>query len=180
MRANLEVHVKELFDQYFLSLVEFSWHFVKCRDTALDIVQDIFAKILDKRLEVPQNGTSAKSYLYRSVKNASLNYVRHIKIIENYNRATSFNEVSDENVLDAIINAEILSKLYFAIQSLPKGCQEVCRLTYLEGKSNSEVAELFGVSINTIKTQKKRSLELLRARLSPTLVLVKNILLIFL
>ncbi|MVZ65797.1 sigma-70 family RNA polymerase sigma factor [Sphingobacterium sp. DK4209] len=179
MTTHLEVRVKELFDQYFISLVEFSWHFVKCHDTALDIVQDTFVKILDKNIALPDHENAVKSYLYTAVRNASLNYTRHLKISEAYNLENPIQEVSDEDVLDAIISAEALNKLYTAIQSLPKGCQEVCRLTYLEGKSNSEVAELCGVSINTIKTQKKRSLELLRGRLSPSLATLKNFILLF-
>ncbi|NGM64317.1 hypothetical protein [Sphingobacterium sp. SGR-19] len=48
-----ETQIKILFEQYYIPLVEFSWHIVKCQDVALDIVQDTFVKILEKKEELP-------------------------------------------------------------------------------------------------------------------------------
>lgn len=174
-----ETQIKILFEQYYIPLVEFSWHIVKCQDVALDIVQDTFVKILEKKEELPSHEKAIKSYLYSSVRNTALNYLRHQKVQHEYYRIHPLNEIDDPRILDAMIYAETIHNLYKAIESLPKSCQEVCKLTWLEGKSNSEAAELCGVSINTIKTQKKRSVELLRHRLAPVFSALKNFILIF-
>ena len=174
-----EVRLKALFVQYYVALVEFSTHLLSCRETALDIVQDVFVKLLEKESELPEQEKLVKSYLYTAVKNASLNHIRHLKVVDAYHQQQGWQEDADIRLLDALIYAETINSLHTAIQKLPKSCQEVCRLTYLEGKSNSEAAELCGVSINTIKTQKRRSVELLRVTLGPIVNTVKILLLFF-
>lgn len=174
-----EMQVKSLFEQYYIALVEFSWHIVKCQDTALDIVQDTFVKVLEKSEGLPTQEKALKSYLYTAVRNTSLNHIRHQKVTDEYHKSNTWDEMDDAHMLNAMIYAETVNNLYKAIESLPKSCQEVCKLTYLEGKSNSEAAALCGLSINTIKTQKRRSVELLRHRLVPTLNSLKSLLLFF-
>jgi RNA polymerase sigma-70 factor (ECF subfamily) len=43
----------------------------------------------------------------------------------------------------------------------------VLKLAFFESLRNDEIAERLGVSVNTIKTQKARALQLLRLRLDP-------------
>lgn len=174
-----ETRIKTLFEQYYIALVEFSWHIVKCREAALDIVQDTFVKILEKTDELPFHEKAIKSYLYTAVRNSALNYIRHQKVQHEYHQINPLNEIDDPRILDAMIYAETIQNLYKAIDSLPKSCQEVCRLTWLEGKSNNEAAELCGVTINTIKTQKRRSVELLRHRLAPNFSVLKSFIFLF-
>ena len=52
-----------------------------------------------------------------------------------------------------------------AIEQLPEGCKTVLKLAYFEGLKNDEIATELGVSINTVKTQRQRALNLLRLRL---------------
>src|SRR5690606_6660901 len=166
-RTVAEKKIKTLFDQYFVGLVDFSFNFVKCRETALDLVQDTFVKLLEISEKLPTHERALKSYLYSTVRNVSLNHIRHQKVTDEYHKSKIWTEQDEEQILAALIEAETVNNLYRAIETLPKACQEVCRLTYLEGKSNQEVAELCGVSINTIKKQKSRSIKLLRHRLIP-------------
>ncbi|MGE8381002.1 MAG: RNA polymerase sigma factor [Sphingobacterium sp.] len=49
----------------------------------------------------------------------------------------------------------------------------------MDEKSNKEIAEHFNVSINTVKTQKRRALLLLRKQLNPFYRGIKNIFLLF-
>lgn len=178
-RVSSEKQVKALFEQYYIGLVDFSWYFVKCRETAFDIVQDVFVKVLEKPSELPTHEKAMKSYLYSSVRNTSLNHIRHQKVKYEYNKSKAWCEIEEDHILAALINAETVNNLYRAIESLPGSCQKVCKLTYLEGKSNSEAAELCDVSINTIKTQKRRSVKLLRRRLVPAFNSIKVALLFF-
>ena len=164
-----ECEIKELFEQNYFGLVEFSWRLVRCEEASRDIVQDVFAKLLRKEVFCRDSHVLTKAYLYTMTKNASLNYLRKIRTITSYEYANPLDEISDTDVLEALIYAESIDQLYKAIQSLPESCRNICQMTYLEEKSNQEVAEFYGISINTVKTQKKRALELLGKRL-PTVV----------
>ena len=167
MESLTKVEIQQLFEQYYVPLVEFSWRIVQCNEAASDIVQDIFVKLLDKPYTIGSHEGSKKRYLYTTVKNASLNYLRKGRTSQKYLQQTAFNEQDDSQLLDSLIYAEIVGHLEKAIDTLPEGCQQICKLAYLEEKSNNEIAAHFAVSVNTVKTQKRRALLLLRKRLSP-------------
>ena len=59
---------------------------------------------------------------------------------------------------------EVYRRLYQVLDELPKRCQEVFKY-YLEGKKNSEIAEILQISELTVKTQKRNAIVYLRKRL---------------
>ena len=180
MPPNQTAHkVRELFEHYYIGLVEFGSRIVNCNETSRDIVQDVFVKLLDGKIKLPVEEPALKSYLYSMVRNATLNYLRREKLLNNYKQANEQIEFSEEAILDAIIYAETIQQLHQAIQTLPGACRNICELTYLEENSNQEAAELSNTSINTVKTHKRRAISLLRERMIPTLRLVKSVLFFF-
>lgn len=66
---------KILFDNCYPSLCLFANKYLNDKEISLDIVQDAFLYMWDKNYEF-QSIDSAKSYLYKCVKNKSLNYLR--------------------------------------------------------------------------------------------------------
>ncbi len=66
---------KYLFEIYFEPLKAYAILFVKRVDIAEEIVQDIFIKIGESHSEINIR-TSLKSYLFRSVHNTSINYIK--------------------------------------------------------------------------------------------------------
>lgn len=166
-----------LFRKYYARLVHFSYHISKDRESAEDIVQEAFIKYWNLKGEVATEESAVKSFLYTAVKNSSLNVVRHLKVVDSFAAQAQVSEVEEETAIHAIIRSEVLGELHNAIASLPESCQKVSRMGFLEGMKNHEIAQELGVSINTVKTQKKRGLELLRNRLSPEVISLLLILL---
>jgi RNA polymerase sigma-70 factor (ECF subfamily) len=169
--------LKRLFDRYYTRLVYFSAQIVGSQEAAEDIAQEAFIKYWDQRSEILPHSLAIKNYLYSTVKHASLNAVRHEKVKAGYAASLGETVAVTESLDNAIIHAEVLAQLHSALSALPEGCQQISRMCYLEGMKNQEVAEELGISINTVKTQKKRALQLLRLKLNPellTLLLVLN------
>lgn len=69
---------KKLFEQFYTNLCNFSYLIIKDRFIAEDIVQSVFIRIWEIKDHLDIH-TSIKSYLYSSVKNASLNYLSRDK-----------------------------------------------------------------------------------------------------
>ncbi|MGK6349828.1 RNA polymerase sigma-70 factor [Parapedobacter sp. DT-150] len=159
--------VKELFERYYVRLCEFAYRIVACRESARDLVQDAFVVLMENRERIGLEANSIKSYLYSTVKHAALNRVRHRHIADRIHGQHLREEAEEEKITHAMIHAEILGELYAALETLPQGCAQVCRMAYFEGKKNQEIADLLEVSINTIKTQKQRAVFLLKSKLSP-------------
>jgi RNA polymerase sigma-70 factor (family 1) len=171
--------IQELFDEYYIGLVEFCSRIIHCTETSRDIVQDIFVKLLDSSIELPREKAVLRSYLYSMVRNASLNYLRREKLFHKYKQANDHSAFSDEDVLEAIIYGETIQQLHHAIQSLPAACRNICELTYLEEHSNQEAAKLSETTINTVKTHKRRAVALLREQILTLSHLAKSILFLF-
>jgi RNA polymerase sigma-70 factor (family 1) len=165
--SSFDEDLEFLFKTYYRRLVYFSFQIVANKESAEDIVQEVFLKFYNQKEEIDSPIESFKSYLYSAVKNVSLNAVRHQRVTEKYKGRINFSEVEEDVILNAIMRAEVIGELHAAIQSLPEGCQKVSRLSFLEEKKNQEIAEELGISITTVKSQKQRALQLLRLRLTP-------------
>ncbi len=127
-------------------------------DIAQDIVTDVFIRLWQRHAEFSHEN-ALRSYLYQSVKNACLDYLKktkkeEIQIIE-----------ETRTVLDNIIRAEVLSEISLTIGHLPGQCQIVFLKLYAEGKTTREVADELQLSISTVKTQKARALKFIRGKL---------------
>ncbi|RRB00873.1 RNA polymerase sigma-70 factor [Larkinella rosea] len=161
--------LERLFNEFYDRLVYFSLQLVKDQDQAQDIVQDAFIKYWQEREFVLADRIAVKNYLYSTVRNASLNAIRHGKVVEEYVRQQGTSEPEERSILEAIISAEVMAEIHIAIAALPENYRQISVMSYLEGKKNQEIADELGMSINTVKKQKHRALELLRHRLSPEL-----------
>nr|WP_067063226.1 RNA polymerase sigma-70 factor [Mucilaginibacter sp. L294] len=153
---------EQLFKKLYPRLCDFANYMLKDKELAEDMVQDAFMVYLEHREKISSNFNSVKSFLYSAVKNACLNKIRHNNVIDVYNKKNPFDIYTDTKILEGIIHAEVIAEIYEKINALPPGCAMVIRYGYLEGLSNSEIAALMNVSINTVKSQKKRALALMK------------------
>ncbi|MFH6991615.1 RNA polymerase sigma-70 factor [Flavobacterium sp. FlaQc-48] len=164
---------KQIYDKLYVSLCLFSNEYVHDLDLSKDIVQDVFIKVWEKQVPYICENT-IRSFLYTSVKNKSLDHLKskRVKITD----ALSDKEVeivdNDSVFLKEVAIAEISSHIDKAIDTLPKKCAVILRLSISE-HTNVEIAEKLNVSIDTVKYYKKIGYEKLRP-------LLKNYHLLFL
>lgn len=136
---------------------------------AKDIVQNIFIKIWESPETIKLDNPEA--YLFKMVKNASLNYIRHLKVLDNLKVQVKekylgeelyyIDFVGDEPV--ELIDREIQEKIDQVMNSLPKKCKEVFLLSRNEGLKNREIAEKLNISIKSVEKHISRALAVYRA-----------------
>lgn len=167
---------KKLFLLYYERLLYFAWQFIHDKETANDLVQEAFLNYWNSEPNSEFNETHARNFLYLNVRNLCLKHIRHHKVVEKHRKHLDNDPIEENNVIHKMIRAEVLGEIYDALQTLPEGCRKISTMSYLEGKKNQEIADELGISINTVKTQKQRALQLLRLRLNPqtflTLILI--------
>lgn len=164
-KGNEEVF-KLIFEKYHTRLCYFAGSLLPSSDAVEDVVQDAFIKLWQRRLDF-HHLKAIKSFLYITVKNKSLNIYKHDKIVKKYEDLLP-KEKSENEVIERIMEAEVLQKVHNALQKLPEGCRKIMYLSYFEEMKNKEVAAYLKVSINTVKTQKRRALQLLRSIMKVT------------
>ena len=157
---------EELFRDKYRKLCHFAVQLIKDEDSAKDIVQEVFVTYWNTKDTLPGD-MPVNGFLYASVRNACLNWLRRQKLEHSYLNKQSLDPSEDAVALNSIIRSEVLGEIYKHISTLPPNCQIVFRMGYLEGLKNPQIAEKLGVSVNTVKTQKKRGLQLLKVRMNP-------------
>ena len=157
----LKDNFESLFNEFYPALCSFAQHYIDDKDKAEDIVQDVFIAFWKDHSESNQIG-SIKAYLYTSVKNKCLNYLKHNVVVNKYVESEKKESIS--YFFDHVIEEETHRMIYNAIEELPPRCKEIVLLS-LQGLKNNEIAEELNVSINTVKTQKALAYNELRVKL---------------
>lgn len=161
-----------VFDTYYDRLVFFCFKLLNDKEQAKDITQEAFLKYWQRADEVAHNDTAIKNFLYSTVHHAALNVVRHGKVVDTYLQRRGKAEPFENSVMEAMISAEVIAEIHAAIETLPLPYRTISIMGYFEGKKNQEIADELGMSVNTVKKQKQKALELLRLKLRPELFTV--------
>ena len=150
-----------LYDEKFNNLVIYSIGMGIPYDQAKDIVQECFIKLWENR----ENVSNPVSYLFTSVRNSSLNYLKAEQ--KSKGKVVAIDEVHHIKVDDSAIDAAVeyyhkVEEAYKRLQELTGRCKEIFVMTYVEKMKIREVAEELDLSENTVKTYLKRAKDALR------------------
>lgn len=138
--------------------------FIGSPDIAQDITQDVIIKFWKNR-QVHENIESIDNFLYTMIKNESLNYLRGTEREKKRYDKLEIEEYEHPTVLNQLIEEDTNQILIDAIDKLPKQSARIMRLV-LSGYENQEIAQVMGVSVNTIKTLKYTAMKKLKEFLS--------------
>ena len=135
-------------------------HGYKNKEIADEIVQDTFLKIWEHK-ESLNSVNSLPGYLHRSVRNNCLNHLKHLAIINKYEdfysqmlaNAEDYLAITQENGQSILISKEFEGQIYDAIEKLPEQCRQIFKLSRFEGLKNNEIAEVKGITLNTVQKQ---------------------------
>jgi RNA polymerase sigma-70 factor (ECF subfamily) len=157
-----------LFDRFFQPLCLFSERITTDLQQSEDIVAESFMKVIDRRRDfegVPQ----LKSFLYRTVHNASINQIiavrRHERAHNNIRYLQVQDMVSGDDMELEILQAELIRDIYEEIENLPDRCGQIFKLIFVDGRSSEEIGAHLGISPQTVRTQKARAISLIRTAL---------------
>lgn len=149
--------IDDLIRDHFISLCAIAMRFVRSSDIAQDIAQDVIIKVWQKNKDI--NPDTLDSLLFIMVRNESLNYLRSVRKITD--SIDDRDRAENTDYMDILIEEETNQILLRAIRKLPKQSARVIELSLLE-YTNKEIAELQGISINTVKTLKYIGMRKLR------------------
>lgn len=154
---------KLLFERLFPPMSMLATRILRDSEKGKDIAQEAFVKLWKKDNEEFNDENALRAYLYVLVKNACISLIRKEKKI----LSTSVEEglpIPEKEFLNEILREETYQLLRDAIKDLSPQAAKVVDLT-LKGYSNLDIAEELGVTINTVKTVKRRAYQSLRENL---------------
>lgn len=156
---------EELFRTHFSSLCYFARKYVADFDTSKEIVHKVFVSIWENRADFDFD-KPAKSYLFTSVHNRCMNYLRDQKKFASSENIDDPEKYTHHAVdADQMESAELEARIWKAIDTLPDRCKEIFVLSRFEEKKYGEIATHLGISVKTVETQMSKALSLLREHL---------------
>ena len=140
--------------------------FLNDLDAAEEVVQNLFVKFWENRA-VTKITSSVRSYLFRSVRNSCLNFIKHMKIEETYKQYNEEQRKSGTiSAEDEFEGSELEMHIRKAIDQLPPERKKVFIMSRFEGLKYREIAEKSGISIKTVENQMGKAIKFLRHELS--------------
>lgn len=152
---------RQLFDRFYAPLCRYAFLMLKDRMEAEEVVLDMFIYLWKNR-EWVDIDISVERYLFRSVRNRSLNFLRtrHEK-----------GELIDEGMqisvppgLSRVEMDDISGLVQSAVEALPPKCRKIFSLSRESGLSNAEIASEMGISVKTVEAHITRALKELRVQ----------------
>jgi RNA polymerase sigma-70 factor (family 1) len=159
-----EFAFNELYRNHAHNFFRFAQSFVREREIAEEIVNDVLVRLWVERSKTDQI-RNIQVYLYNSIKNACLNHIRSISSKRNnetkVTEAYYFHLSVDPSQI--LISKELSVTMLSAINNLPPRCKLIFKMVKEDGFSCKEVACILGLSDKTVFAQLSIALKKLHA-----------------
>lgn len=168
--ASLE-NFDELFRQHSEPLQQIAYGIVRSRETAAEIVQDVFLKLWSAR-EVLEVEKDARHYLARATRNRALDCAareaRHRRWeeerhdIDDLPHGTVRSHAMDDVQAREESHDTLAHAVAVALAAMPERRRQVCELRWVENRRPAEISMRLGIAVKTVETQIARGLKDLR------------------
>ena len=168
---------RELFEREFLpnadALYNFGFHLTMDEDDANDLVQDTFMKAW-RFIKSYQEGTNAKAWLFKILKNTFINEYRRKKLrpaevdyedFVAYQDAEDVTRVGRLDTTHEIFQTMLGDEMTKAINELPVDFRTVILLCDVEDFSYEEIAKIVDIPVGTVRSRLFRARNMLKDKL---------------
>lgn len=154
---------KSLYDYYAPRLYRYVYSSLRNHEDSREIVQNVFTKLWVIRSKV-KGDTSFQSFLFTIARNLLFNFVKskyYTCILSSY----EIDELVDDGSAFDLhhLDSDLVDQINEIIKLLPEKRREIFLLNKFYGLTYREIADKLNISENTVDTQIRRSLSLLRS-----------------
>jgi RNA polymerase sigma-70 factor (family 1) len=150
----------KLFHLFHPRIYHFCRHYNLAREEAEEIVQEVFLKMWLQRSNI-NVAHNVQSFIYTIAKNLIFNSFRR-KIYQKAAYDYHVNQQADIHMEEDIICNDLNMMIDKAINELPRKRRLIFNLSRKEGLSNKEIAAKLNISLKTVESQMRLSLQFLR------------------
>ncbi len=160
-----EKALSELYDRYAKLLYSVILAIVKDQKEAEELLQEVFITVWNKSSLFSLKKGNAYSWLVAITRNIAIDRIRSKKFKDHRSLMEGIElplENIDTSPLDAMIIVERSLIVNEALSKIPHEQKETIMLTYFEGYSQKEIAELLGIPLGTVKTRIRMGMQKLQ------------------
>lgn len=151
---------KKLYVERFEAIAGFCRQYVKDKETASDLAQETFFKLYE-RFDASYSRENMLAFLYITAKNLCLDCLARERFKREDIDELKDDLLSEDFFLDEITREEMIATVREAVGKLSGRSREIAELS-LQNKTNPEIAEALGISVNSVKSLKKEMCSKLR------------------
>lgn len=165
IRKGEEASFAEVYNRFYGVLYIHAYKRLQNEEEARDVMQELFTALWVKR-ETLFIAANLSGYLYSAVRNRILDMISHRKVEEKYIDSLQHYIDHDFTYADHLVRERDLARLIEQeIVNLPPKMRETFELSRKSNLSHREIAMIMGVSEQTVRTQVKKALKILRLKL---------------
>lgn len=156
---------RQLFDALMLPLCYFGRQLTEDKEEAEDIASLAFHKLWERR-EGFSSMPGIRSFLYTTVRNHCLNYLKHRKVVTGAQQQILYLLEKEEAWAEArFVQADVIRLVYAEIEALPSNYREIIRMSFIQGLDTQEIAALLHLTESHVRVSRSRAIMLLRTAL---------------
>ncbi|MGM0843917.1 MAG: sigma-70 family RNA polymerase sigma factor [Bacillota bacterium] len=160
-----EVFFEDIFNEYSDDVYKLAFTYVKRKDIAEDLVQEVFVKVY-KNLDKFQSNSSIKTWIISIAINQCKDYLRsayyrYIYLSEKISFMAKGGTKTPEELVLEEFGKHLLTK---DVLSLPVKYREVIILYYFQELKIKEITDVLNVNENTIKSRLSRAKEIMKKK----------------
>ena len=154
----------QLFYAYSSRLYHFAFGYLKSKEEAEELVQEIFSKIWEKRDRLDE-GLNFKSYLFTIAFNAVKKHFRSQALLNRYFDYVGSN-VPEDSVSEDVDYISLKALVDELVNHMPEKRKAVFVKSRYEGKNTKEISEEMSISKSTVENHLNQALKYLRQHLN--------------
>ncbi len=156
---------ENIFHRFYSGLCSYAESLVNQGEVAEEVVQDVFYNIWKNRENLRIN-RSIQSYLYRSVYNQSMMFLRKMRREYFLEEGVSIeNDPLTPDPAQLLQLNEVSELISSTLKELPERTREIFRLNRQEGLKYKEIADKLSISVKTVEANMGKALKALRRSL---------------
>lgn len=169
--------LEKIFEAEFLpqidALYTFAFHLTLNEEDANDLVQETYLKAF-RFIEKYREGTNAKAWLFKILKNAFINQYRRkskrptqvdYEEVINYHEEEGSQYSSYQDLREEMFQHMMGDEVTEAIESLPVDFRVVILLCDIEGFTYEEISKIVDIPIGTVRSRLHRARNMLKEKL---------------
>ncbi len=165
-KANDKNAINLLYENYSKRLYNFAFAYLKTEADALDIVQEVFINVWNKRNDL-RNDTNLEAYLFTVTRNSIISIFRkkitEKQYFEHLKAVAVLHHSSTEETLDYESLSERLKEL---VTQLPEQRRLIFKMSKEKGMSNKAIAEELQISVKTVEDHITKARHFLKKQLT--------------
>jgi RNA polymerase sigma-70 factor (ECF subfamily) len=154
----------QLYDRFSTLVYTLAMRMLKARSDAEDLLQEVFVHVWRQAQGYSAERGSPEAWLVNIARSRAIDKIRSIRRMERSFVSTDdpARAESGENVESSVAESEARMAMNSALANLPQAQRKILELAYLDGLTQTEIAERLAEPLGTIKTRMRSGIQCLR------------------